>query len=112
MALVKTELAKIRLAVSCPIETYLAQAWIYLVTGIAYSNWPANTLEEPLHVEVARHEETWERLRSGQYLFPYNFARFNHQPTLGGNGLTRSLNKWRTTTNSPRTSRLVTTAPC
>lgn len=87
MALVKTELAKIRHAVSCPIETYLAQAWIYLVTGIAYSNWPANTLEEPLHVEVARHEETWERLRSGQYLFPYNFARFNHQPTLGGNGL-------------------------
>nr|WAK77683.1 MAG: RNA-dependent polymerase [Totiviridae sp.] len=81
VTLVKTELAKIHLAVSCPIETYLAQAWIYLVTGNAYSNWPANTLEEPLHVEVARHEETWERLQAGQYSLPYDFARFDHQPT-------------------------------
>nr|WAK77674.1 MAG: RNA-dependent RNA polymerase [Totiviridae sp.] len=81
VALVKTELAKIRLAVSCPIETYLAQAWIYLVTGNSYSNWPANTLEEPLHVEVARHEETWDKLQSGQYSLPYDFARFDHQPT-------------------------------
>nr|WAK77608.1 MAG: RNA-dependent RNA polymerase [Totiviridae sp.] len=81
VALVKTELAKIRLAVSCPIETYLAQAWIYLVTGNSYSNWPANTLEEPLHVEVARHEETWEKLQDGQYSLPYDFARFDHQPT-------------------------------
>nr|WAK77292.1 MAG: RNA-dependent RNA polymerase [Totiviridae sp.] len=81
VALIKTELAKIRLAVSCPIETYLAQAWIYLVTGNAYSNWPANTLEEPLHVEVARHEETWSRLQTGDYSLPYDFARFDHQPT-------------------------------
>nr|WAK77248.1 MAG: RNA-dependent RNA polymerase [Totiviridae sp.] len=81
VALIKTELAKIRLAVSCPIETYLAQAWIYLVTGNAYSNWPANTLEEPLHVEIARHEETWERLQTKEYSLPYDFARFDHQPT-------------------------------
>nr|WAK77681.1 MAG: RNA-dependent RNA polymerase [Totiviridae sp.] len=81
VALIKTELAKIRLAVSCPIETYLAQAWIYLVSGNAYTNWPANTLEEPLPVEVARHEETWERLQKGEYSLPYDFARFDHQPT-------------------------------
>nr|WAK77577.1 MAG: RNA-dependent RNA polymerase [Totiviridae sp.] len=81
VALIKTELAKIRLAVSSPIETYLAQAWIFLITGNAYANWPANTLEEPLHAELARLEETWLRLRAGQFSLPYDFARFDHQPT-------------------------------
>lgn len=65
VALIKTELSKIRLAVSSPVETYLAQAWLFLVSGNAYANWPANKLEEPLSKELARLETTWERLKCG-----------------------------------------------
>lgn len=81
VALIKTELSKIRLAVSCPVEVYLMQAWLFLVTGNAYTNWPANTLEESLPRELARQELTWLRLREGEYSLPYDFAQFDHQPT-------------------------------
>nr|WAK77465.1 MAG: RNA-dependent RNA polymerase [Totiviridae sp.] len=81
IALIKTELSKIRLAVSSPVEVYLPQTWLFLLSGNAYSSWPSNTLEEPLWKEQARHETTWERLQAGEYSLPYDFARFDHQPT-------------------------------
>lgn len=81
MAIIKTELSKIRLAVSCPVEVYLMQAWLFLVKGNAFTNWPANTLEEPLGKELLRQEETWHRLHQGVYSLPYDFAAFDHQPT-------------------------------
>nr|WAK77286.1 MAG: RNA-dependent RNA polymerase [Totiviridae sp.] len=81
VALIKTELSKIRLAVSSPVETYLGQAWLFAVCGHAYLGWPGNTLEEPKYVEMARLETTWLRLRGGEYSLPYDFAEFDHQPT-------------------------------
>lgn len=36
VALIKTKLSKIHLAVSCPVEVYLTQAWLFLTTGNAY----------------------------------------------------------------------------
>lgn len=34
IALIKTELSKIRLAVLCPVEVYLMQAWLFLVRAM------------------------------------------------------------------------------
>lgn len=81
VTLIRTELSKIRIAVSSPIEVYLPQAWLFLVSGNAYSSWPRNTLEESLWKELVRQETTWERLRGGEYSLPYDFASFDHQPT-------------------------------
>lgn len=50
VALVKTELGNIRLAVSSPLETYLAQACIFRLAG---DLWPGNTLEEAEWQEMA-----------------------------------------------------------
>lgn len=80
VALIKTELSKIRIAISSPIEVYLPQAWLFLVSGHAYSSWPCNTLEEPQWKELARHETMWERLQEGEYSLPYDFASFDPQP--------------------------------
>lgn len=79
VALIKTELSKIRIAVSSPIEVYLPQAW--LVSGHAYSSWPCNTREEPQWKELARQETMWERLHERECSLPYDFASFDHQPT-------------------------------
>lgn len=57
-ALVKSELGKIRLAVSAPLPTYLQQASLFSVAGCPYLNWPGNTLEESLEEEMLRNEKT------------------------------------------------------
>lgn len=38
VALIKMELSKIRLAVSSPVEVYLMQAWLFLVSGNGHVN--------------------------------------------------------------------------
>lgn len=56
------------------------QAWLFLISGNAYVNSPANTLEEPLSKKVPA-KKKHEKLRKGDYSLPYNFAIFGHQPT-------------------------------
>lgn len=80
-ALIKSEFGKIRLAVSAPLPTYLQQAYLYSVAGCPYLNWPGNTLEESLEHEMMRNERTLCLMRSGFFALPYDFARFDHQPT-------------------------------
>lgn len=80
-ALIKSEFGKIRLAVSAPLPTYLQQAYVYSVAGCPYLNWPGNTLEETLEDEMLRNERTICLMRAGFFALPYDFARFDHQPT-------------------------------
>ncbi|KAH6935975.1 hypothetical protein HPB50_011963 [Hyalomma asiaticum] len=80
-ALVKSEFGKIRLAVSAPLPIYLQQAYLFSVSGCPYLNWPGNTLEESLEEEMARNERTIVLMRRGFFALPYDFARFDHQPT-------------------------------
>lgn len=80
-ALIKSEFGKIRLAVAAPLETYLQQAYLYAVSGCAYLRWPGNTLEESIDEEMCRNERTVVCMREEQYALPYDFARFDHQPT-------------------------------
>nr|WAK77387.1 MAG: RNA-dependent RNA polymerase [Totiviridae sp.] len=80
-ALVKSEFGKVRLAVSAPLEVYLQQGFLYGVSGSAYLSWPGNTLEESIVEEMSRNERTFCRMRDGAFALPYDFARFDHQPT-------------------------------
>lgn len=80
-ALVKSEFGKVRLAVSAPLEVYLQQGYLYGVSGSAYLQWPGNTLEESIGEEMRRNELTYTRMASGGFALPYDFARFDHQPT-------------------------------
>lgn len=80
-ALIKSEFGKIRLAVAAPLETYLQQAFLYGVSGSAYLKWPGNTLEETIEQEMRRNERTVVCMRAGHFALPYDFARFDHQPT-------------------------------
>nr|UYL95644.1 MAG: RNA-dependent RNA polymerase [Kashgar Totiv tick virus 1] len=80
-ALVKSEFGKIRLAVSAPLPVYLQQAYLYSVAGCPYLNWPGNTLEESLEEEMSRNERTIVLMRRGFFALPYDFSRFDHQPT-------------------------------
>lgn len=80
-AIIKSELAKIRIAVASPLETYLQMSWMYALGGSFYLSWPGNTLEEPLAQEAARNELTHYHLSQGRFALPYDFAAFDHQPT-------------------------------
>nr|WAK77278.1 MAG: RNA-dependent RNA polymerase [Totiviridae sp.] len=80
-ALVKSEFGKVRLAVSAPLEVYLQQGYLYSVSGSAYLHWPGNTLEESVGEEMRRNEQTFMRMAKGEFALPYDFARFDHQPT-------------------------------
>lgn len=74
VASIKTKLGKIRLAISSPLETYLAHAWIFRLAGDICLGWPGNTLEEPVWMEMSRLEDTWQRLQNGEHSLPYDFA--------------------------------------
>ncbi|KAL1466843.1 hypothetical protein MTO96_026369 [Rhipicephalus appendiculatus] len=80
-ALVKSEFGKVRLAVSAPLDVYLQQGFLYGVSGSAYLSWPGNTPEESVGEEMRRTERTFVQMASGAYALPYDFARFDHQPT-------------------------------
>ncbi|KAL1487426.1 hypothetical protein MTO96_046555 [Rhipicephalus appendiculatus] len=80
-ALIKSEFGKVRLPVSAPLEVYLQQGYLYGVSGSAYLSWPGNTLEESVAEEMRRTERAFVRMASGDYALPYDFSRFDHQPT-------------------------------
>ncbi|KAL1445992.1 hypothetical protein MTO96_044721, partial [Rhipicephalus appendiculatus] len=79
-ALVKSEFG-MRLAVSAPLEMYLQQGYLYDVSASAYLSWPGITLKESVAQEMRRIERTFVRMASRAYVLPYDFARFDHQPT-------------------------------
>jgi len=54
VALVKSELGKIRIAVASPLEHYLGYSWVVSFAGHFYKTWRDNTMEETPYEELAR----------------------------------------------------------
>jgi len=77
---IKPELGKMRVAVTGDLWTYFSQSWLNYLTGEVYLQWPGNTLDERLGEQVARMSEMQEAGKG--YALPFDFAAFDHQPTL------------------------------
>lgn len=80
-ALIKSELGKIRIAVASPVEHYLMYSWLLSKTGSFYTARWGNTLEETPVQEGARMWRISRMLRRGLYALPFDYAKFDHQPT-------------------------------
>lgn len=81
VAITKSELGKIRIAVSSDLETYLLQTWVTRLLGGCYTQWPGSTVEETPNEETNRALEIL-RLAATQIGLPFDYAGFDHQPTL------------------------------
>lgn len=81
VALIKSELGKIRIAVASPVEHYLIYSWLLSKTGSFYSARSGNTLEETLVQEGLRMWNVVKDLKQGFYSLPFDYAKFDHQPT-------------------------------
>lgn len=81
VAIVKSELAKLRIAVASDIYTYLKMSWVDRMLGHAYALWPGGTLDEPLNIQTDR-MITMMRALCKRYGLPFDYAAFDHQPTL------------------------------
>lgn len=81
VALVKSELGKIRIAVASPVEHYLLYSWLLSKTGSFYTQRTGNTLEETPIEESNRMWNVLEKLDRGYYSLPFDYAQFDHQPT-------------------------------
>jgi hypothetical protein len=79
VALIKSELAKIRIAVSSPLELYLLESWLLDWAHGYYLKWRGSTLEESTVAEFNRNYQQWSRMRQGEYVLPYDFEKFDHQ---------------------------------
>lgn len=76
---VKNELAKVRLAVSSDILTYLQQSWLLYLTNGFYSLWPGSSLGETLEEEEQRLALMMVAVKNN-YSLPWDFDGFDHQP--------------------------------
>jgi hypothetical protein len=81
VAIVKSELGKLRMAVSSDLETYLQQTWINSLLGHAYLQWAGNTIEEGVEEQTDRMIEMAE-LTTRKTGMPFDYAAFDHQPTM------------------------------
>jgi hypothetical protein len=77
----KSELGKIRIAVSSDLFTFLDQSYlVYYLNGV-YTRWPGSTIEERLPAESDRLVRMLQMLISA-YGLPFDYSGFDHQPTL------------------------------
>lgn len=79
VAIVKSELGKLRVAVAGDLYTYLKMTWINELLGGAYYNWPGNTSEEDFSQQTRRMSDMLDKCAQG-YGLPYDYAGFDHQP--------------------------------
>lgn len=76
---IKSELGKMRIAVTGDIWSYFSQAWLNYLAGGVYLSWPGNTLDEKIGQQTKRMSAMLSAL-DGQYGLPFDFAAFDHQP--------------------------------
>jgi len=78
VAVVKSELAKIRIAVAGDLGYYLLWSWIHSLTGDVYDQWPNVTLAESKGAELQR--LYWMGVAATHcYGFPLDFQSFDKQ---------------------------------
>lgn len=80
-AFIKDEVGKRRLAVASNIEAYLHESYILRLFGHSFKNWDGITLDESPKAQHIRNVKNIELLRDGAYALPFDFRRFDHQPT-------------------------------
>jgi hypothetical protein len=81
-AFVKPELAKCRIAVTGDFDTYALQSYLLSFVNHAYTEIPGISLEEKTDEEILRYERMVERLQSMNFCLPFDYAAFDHQPTM------------------------------
>lgn len=79
-AIIKSEMAKVRLAVASPVEAYLLEAYLLDIAGHPYTQWDGVTLDESPTQQVARENRTRLKFRQGCWALPFDYAAFDHQP--------------------------------
>lgn len=80
VAVIKSELAKIRIAVAGDLGFYLVWSYIHHLTGDVYDQWPGVTLAETPLQEYTRMWDMLRLVQSGLYGLPEDFASFDAQP--------------------------------
>lgn len=80
VAIVKAELAKLRIAVSGDLATYLRMSWLTRLLNSAYNDWPGSTTEEGLAEQTNRLIMMLQTLKK-HWGLPFDFKAFDHQPT-------------------------------
>jgi len=79
-AFIKDEMGKRRLAVSSNIESYLHESYLLYLYGHGFKNFKGITLDETPRQTQLRNLDVMDKLRSGLYALPFDYARFDHQP--------------------------------
>lgn len=82
VAIIKSELAKIRIAVASPIQLYLLECWLLSFAGSFYLNWEGSTLEEGPAEELLRNYTQWRSVLAGKFVLPFDYSEFDHQIRL------------------------------
>jgi hypothetical protein len=79
IAIIKSELGKIRMAVASDMHTYLKMSWLTKLMGGAYLQWPGVVLEETAEEQNDRMIDMLKELRD-RWCLPFDYAAFDHQP--------------------------------
>lgn len=77
----KPELGKIRIAVSSDLATYLQMTWITQFFNESYSHWPCASIDLDGYGETCLTRD-FQILLSEYNSLPWDFAAFDHQPSL------------------------------
>lgn len=80
VSLVKSELAKIRIAVASELRFYLVWAYLHYLYGDLYTAWPGVTLNESPSAEMDRLHEMVET-SVDTFGYPADFQQFDAQPS-------------------------------
>lgn len=79
---IKNEMSKLRLAVASNIEAYIHESYMLHLYGHGFKDYPWITLDETPSQQHQREVKMIELLLNGSYAFPFDYANFDHQPTL------------------------------
>lgn len=80
VSIVKSELGKLRMAVSSDMYTYLKMSWITQRMGRSYLRWRGNTIEEDAVTQTDRMIEMLAAVCK-RWNLPFDYKLFDHQPT-------------------------------
>lgn len=80
-AIIKSELAKIGIAVASLLPLYLLESWLLHWCNHYDLQWDGSTVEENTEQEFARNLDQWNHMISGEYVLPFDFELFDHQLT-------------------------------
>lgn len=80
-SIIKSELGKVRMAVASDLPMYLQMTWINTLLGGSYNSWPGSTTDEDFTAQTLRLNRML-RLAALSVGLPYDYAAFDHQPTL------------------------------